>query len=124
MWGRALLPVQRGEALQLPKALITPTKTKTKAPVGTAIAAAQQPVPPSPPLPPVLITPSRTSPNSSPAAARSSPSRKHRSKSPPASADSGPARRFATQNMVKERSTSAKEKAKKPRLRYNSLASD
>ena len=43
---------------------------------------------------------------------------------PPVSADFAPGRRFAIPNMARERSTSAKEKAKKPRLRYNSLASD
>ena len=78
---------------------------------------------PKPAPPPVPITRSRTSPSFSPAVARSSPSPKRRSKSPPASADSAPARRFATQNMAKERFTSAKEKAKKPRLLYNFLAS-
>ena len=41
-----------------------------------------------------------------------------------ASADSAPGREFAIRNMAKERSISAKEKAKKPRLRYNFLASD
>ena len=50
--------------------------------------------------------------------------RKRRLKSLPASADSAPGRRFGIPNMAKERSTSEKEKAKKPRLRYNSLASD
>ena len=72
---------------------------------------------------PAPTTPSRTSPSSSPAAARSSPSPKRPSKSPPASADSAPARASAIPNMAKARSTSAKEKAKKPRLRYNFLAS-
>ena len=75
------------------------------------------------PLRPSPTTPSRTSPSFSPAAARSSRFRKRSSKSPPASADSVPARKSAIQNMAKERSTSAKEKAKKPRLLYNFLAS-
>ena len=72
----------------------------------------------------VPTTPSRTSPSFSPAAARSSLFPKLRWKSPRASADSAPARRFAIRNMAKARSTSVKEKAKKPRLRYNFLASD
>ena len=38
-------------------------------------------------------------------------------------ADSAPAKKFAIPNMGKERSTSGKEKAKKPRLLYNFLAS-
>ena len=78
----------------------------------------------SPLLRPSPTTRSRTLPSSLPAAERNSPSRRRRSKSPPASADSAPGRRFAIPNMAKERSISAKEKAKKPRLRYNFLASD
>ncbi len=76
-----------------------------------------------PTAPPSPTTPSKTSPSSSRRAGRSSPSPRRRSKRPPASADSAPARRCAIRNMAKERSTSEKEKAKKPRLRYNSLAS-
>ena len=56
--------------------------------------------------------------------ARSLACRKRRSKSRRASADSVPGRRFGIPNMARGRSTSEKEKAKKPRLRYNFLASD
>ena len=107
-----------------------PTKTKTKAQPGkhhVGTAALGRPAGRSPAAPPQLrpnpTTPSRTSPSFSPAVARNLPSRKQSSKSPPASADSVPARKFVIQNMAKERSTSAKEKAKKPRLLYNFLAS-
>ena len=119
-------PGVRNPAPTNPKALTTPTKTKTKAQPGTTHVATDAFVrqPGRSPRPqPAPTTPSRTSPSFSPVAARSSPSPKRRSKSPPASADSAPARRSATQNMAKARSTNAKEKAKKPRLRYNFLAS-
>ena len=78
----------------------------------------------SPRPPPAPTTQSRTSPSFLPAAARSSRRPKPQSKSPRASADSVRDRRYGIRNTAKERSTSAKEKAKKPRLRYNFLASD
>ena len=55
---------------------------------------------------------------------RNSASRKRRSKSLRESADSALGKRCGIPNMARARSTSEKEKAKKPRLRYNSLASD
>src|SRR5580700_8994137 len=97
----------------------TPTKMKTRVQAGEMVVnpTAKEPRPqPSP------TTPSKTLPSFSPAAARSSPSRKRQSKSPRASADSAPARRSVIPNTAKEPSTSEKEKAKKPNLRYNSLA--
>src|SRR5258708_4012587 len=121
MWERALLPVQRGEAPQPTMRMsIIPTKTKTKAPTGGAVfqqtvrrlQLRQNPT-----------TPSRTSPSSSRREGKSLQSPKRRSKSPLASADSAPANASAIPNTARERSTSEKEKAKKPRLLYNFLAS-
>ncbi len=127
---RAVRAGRSPRSIRLQPTLTIPTKTKTKAQPGkhrVGTAALGCPVgrsPAAPPLPrPNPTIPSRTSPNFSPAEARSSRSRKQSSKSPPESADSAPARKFAIQNMAKERSTSAKEKAKKPRLLYNFLAS-
>src|ERR1700688_1559637 len=121
MEGRPPSAVQRGEAPQ-PTMLMftTPTKTKTKVQPGSAAfrQAARKPL-----LPPSPTTPSRTSPSSSPAAARNLPSQKLLSKNLPASVDSAPASAFAIPNMEKELFTSAKEKAKKLRLLYNFLAS-
>ena len=65
-------PFGGAQPRRLPKAPITPTKTKTKAPAGVEAAEAS-PRPQSPPPRPNPTTPSRTSPSSSPAAARSSP---------------------------------------------------
>ena len=65
----------------------------------------------------------RTLPTFSPREARSSASPNCRSKSPKARRDSALDRKFAIRNMAKAPSTSAKEKVKMPRLRYNSLAS-
>ena len=124
VWGRPPSAVQRGEVPQPPRARTIPTRTKTRAQLGTIAERSRRKAGQSPQPRLAPTTPSRTLPSSSPAAARSSPSRKRRSKSPPASADSVRDRRFGIRNMAKARSTSAKEKAKKPRLRYNFLASD
>ncbi len=98
----------------------TPTKTKTRAQPGAgrrSNARRQRPTPASP------TTRSTTLPSSLPRAARSSASPSCRSKSPKAKRDFARDRRFAIPNMAKAPSTSAKEKVKMPRLRYNSLAS-
>src|SRR5260370_8275138 len=109
--------VQRGEAPPMTPILITPTKTKPKPQAGGAPAPRQAAK--SPPLRPSPTTPSKISPSSSPAAAKSSHSRKRPSKRPPASADFAPARRFAIPNTAREPSTSAKEKAQTPKLLNN-----
>jgi len=124
--GRTLLSAQsRSDTLSRPT---TPTRRRTRVPPGTnhVGTAAGCPSGRSPEAlrPPSPTTPSKTSPSFSPAAARSLPSPNPSPRSLPASADSAPARRSATPNMAKAPSTSEKEKAKKPRLRYNSLASD
>src|SRR5579862_431779 len=73
--------------------------------------------------PRAITTRWRTLPSFLPRAARSFRYRKRLLKNLPVSADSAPARRFGIQNTAKEPSTAAKEKAQKPRLRYNFLAS-
>src|SRR6185312_15627728 len=69
-------------------------------------------------------TPSKTLPSSSPRAERNSLSRKSQSKNPKVVAVSAPGKMCGILNMEKERSIIAREKAKRPRLRYNFLASD
>ena len=67
--------------------------------------------------------PSTTSPSFLPRAASGLSCRRFRWKRPPAGADSGRGRRCGIPNTARARSTSAKGKAKKPNLRYNSHAS-
>ena len=74
-------------------------------------------------IPASPTTPSRTSPTFSPREARNSACPNCRSRRPEAGRDSVRGRRSAIPNMAKARCTSAKEKVKMPRLRYNSLAS-
>src|SRR6266567_4186411 len=120
VWEQAVLADLRNEVPDAtPKTRIILTKTKTRACLGMLeIITAAIPAPRSQRYPLVPTTLSRTLRSSSPAGARSSPSPKRRWKSLQASADFAPDRGYATLNMGKARSTSAKEKAKKPRLRY------
>ena len=74
-------------------------------------------------IPASPTTPSRILPTFSPREARSSACPKCQSSRPEARRGSARDRRFAIPNMARALYTSAKEKVKRPRLRYNSLAS-
>src|SRR5262245_66280932 len=100
-----------------PPQLTMPTKTKTRVLVGPAETGKKR-LPLLIPAKPTI--PSRISPNSSPHGARRFLYPKFRSNHQLEKEASGPDKKFAIPNTARERSTSAKEKVKMPRLRYNS----
>ncbi len=97
---------------------IIPTKMKTRALSGTPGGLSRRRRPRC-----GITTPSKTLPNFSRPAARSSMFRKCRRRSLRAGGDSVPGKRSNTRNMGKGRCISAKGMGKTPRLRYNFLAS-
>src|SRR5215831_6167975 len=125
MWGRAPRAVRRDAAPFPASPRTTLTKTKTRARPGVvetmhnaAYDRRSQLLQPAP------TTRSKISRSFSPVEARNSLCRGRQSKGLRASADSVLGREFDIPNMARARCTSVKEKAKKPRLRYNFHASD
>src|SRR5579871_2030661 len=105
-----------------PNPLITRTKTRIRVQIGGMNESGLRGERLRPPMA-ARTTRLRISPNFLPAAERSSPSQKLQSRSRPASADSVLDKKCAIPSMERARFTNAKEKAKRRRLRYNSLAS-